>query len=515
MDAIETLKLDVREGRIDADRLIDILVASQRQLQATQQQLHTTLQQLQTAQQRIAELEKKVGGPPTTKLDEPFSMRAEEQRQEARGKNHRQPKRKGRRGRLKTKDKIKQAERTEAVFPDAVAPKDCQLSHVRPVWRLENGRAVLIAYHIYRGPNNHYGKIPGVLGRSEFGLEIVTEIAYLVYIVGLSFDKVCMLLNFFQNLRLRKSQADALLYQLAKHWQQEFDVLCTLLANSLVVHADETSWSINSVWAFLSEQARILLFGVPKDGATLKRVLDPASFAGILISDDAAVYADFSAAQKCWAHLLRKAIKLTLQDPNHLEYRQLTDRLLEIYHQACRVQRDQRLSPAGRARKVTALEDEIFNLCGGIWLADLAPGEGPEDDYRLLMNELMRLALARELFTFVTAVPVPQPNGTSQPVAGTNNEAERTLRGAAQARKTGRTNKTTDGARRQTILTSVLESLRLYLQNFTLANIIEEMKRWWVNGQSCFTKQLKKLKLALPEKSILDPVVPVLPCPSG
>ncbi|MGA2930360.1 MAG: hypothetical protein ABSG43_31120, partial [Solirubrobacteraceae bacterium] len=31
------------------------------------------------------------------------------------------------------------------------------------------------------------------------------------------------------------------------HWEHEFDTLCTLLANSLVVHTDETSWSINSV----------------------------------------------------------------------------------------------------------------------------------------------------------------------------------------------------------------------------------------------------------------------------
>jgi hypothetical protein len=79
------------------------------------------------------------------------------------------------------------------------------------VWRLENGRAMLIAYQIYRGPNGHYGQIPGVLGRSEFGLEIVTEIAHLVYLVGLSFDKVCQLLHFFQNLKLSKAQVDALL----------------------------------------------------------------------------------------------------------------------------------------------------------------------------------------------------------------------------------------------------------------------------------------------------------------
>tara|TARA_R110002072_G_scaffold146075_1_gene292757 strand:+ start:4601 stop:4903 length:303 start_codon:yes stop_codon:yes gene_type:complete len=44
---------------------------------------------------------------------------------------------------------------------------------------------------------------------------------------------------------------------------------CTLLANSAIVHADETGWIINLVWAFLSEQVRIILFGVHKHGATL------------------------------------------------------------------------------------------------------------------------------------------------------------------------------------------------------------------------------------------------------
>src|SRR5207249_3213647 len=146
--------------------------------------------------------------------------------------------------------------------------------------------------------------------------------AYLVYVIGLSFDKVCLLLNFFQNLRLQKSQADALLKRLSRHWENQFEILCMLLANSLVVHADETSWSLNSVWAFLSEKARLLLFGVHKDAQTLSALLDPTTFAGIMISDDAAVYGHFTQAQKCWAHLLHKAIKLTLQDPDNADYRQ-------------------------------------------------------------------------------------------------------------------------------------------------------------------------------------------------
>jgi len=194
------------------------------------------------------------------------------------------------------------------------------------------------------------------------------------------------------------------------------------------VHADETSWSLNSVWAFLSEKARLLFFGVHKDADTLQQILDPATFAGIVISDDAAVYANFTATQKCWAHLLRKAIKLTLHEPNHPEYRSFADRLVEIYRASRRVQRDGRLGDAGRARKIAALDDEILDLCGPLWAAELPPCEGPDNDYRLLANEVMRLMLAQELFTFVTAKPVEQPNGATQTVGGTNNEAERTIR---------------------------------------------------------------------------------------
>jgi transposase len=506
MDAIDQLKQDVREGRIDVDRLIDVIVTQQRQLEST-------LRELTAARQRIEELEKNAGGPTppaTAKCDQPFSMRAEEKRQQTRHKNKKHKLScQGRRGRLNSSDKVKLAERTEPCFPEGVPEKDCQLSHTRPVWRLELGRAVLIAYQIYRGPKNHYGKIPGVLGRSEFGMEIVVEIAYFVYVMGLSFDKVCLLLQFLQNLRLGKTQTDALLRQLSRHWQGEFDVLCTLLANSLVVHADETSWSINSVWAFLSEKARVLFFGVHKDAETLEQILDPRTFAGVVISDDAAVYANFSQAQKCWAHLLRKAIKLTLQEPDNLAYRQFTDRLLEIYRKACRVQRDGRLSAAGRVHKVADLDDEILELCAPLWALELPPlEESPENDYRLLVNEVMRLMLDKQLLTFVTAKPAVQPNGQSEPVAGTNNEAERTLRGAAEARKTGRTSKTLVGARRQTIIVSVLESLRLYLRKFTLGGVMAEINGWWQAGQSCFTKLLRKMKLPRPTDSLLDKVMP-------
>ncbi len=327
---VEQFKEDVRSGRITVKRLIELVVTLQRELHA--------------AKRRIEQLERQQGVAPTAKVSEPFSLRAEEQRQAARGKKQGKRKRRSRGGRISTAEKVSQAVRTEKVFPVGVPKADCRLSHTRVAWRLENGQAVLVAYDIYRGPRNQYGKIAGVFGHSEFGAEITLAIAYQVYIVGLSFDKVCLLMNFFQHLKLRKSQANALLNQLARQWEEEFDLLCLLLANSLVVHTDETGWSINSVWAFLSEKVRVLFFGVHKDAETLRQILDPATFAGIVISDDAAVYANFTQSQKCWAHFLRKAIKLTLMEPANAEYRHFTDRLLAIYRAACRVQRDRRLS---------------------------------------------------------------------------------------------------------------------------------------------------------------------------
>lgn len=137
MDA-KQLKDDVRAGRIGLDRLVDLIEMQQRQLDQARRQLDQ-------ARRRIAELEAKLGPQAATRLDAAFSVRAEEKRQEARGKLKRKRKRPTRRGRLTTAEKVKRATRTEQCFPTGVAESACRLSHVRPVWRLEGGRAVLIA----------------------------------------------------------------------------------------------------------------------------------------------------------------------------------------------------------------------------------------------------------------------------------------------------------------------------------------------------------------------------------
>jgi hypothetical protein len=245
-----------------------------------------------------------------------------------------------------------------------------------------------------------------------------------------------------------------------------------------------------------------MFYGVHKDGQTLQQILDKATFDGVLVSDDAAIYQNFSKSQKCWAHLLRKAIKLTLQDPENKSYREFTDSLLAIYRRAKRIAKDQRFGDAGRHAKVAELDDELLALCSPRWLDENQETEGVEDDYRRLVNEIMRLMLAQELFVFVT----------TDGVEGNNNPSERELRDDAQRRSTGRTNKAPKGAKRQTIITSVLRTLGKQLSEFTLDCVLAEVQRWVDCGRSCFTDQAAAAGLSRPppaanQRSLLDRII--------
>ncbi len=395
-------------------------------------------------------------------------------------------------GRRPTELKFNDAHRYDDIYPPDTPRGACTLARQRAVWRLENGRAVLVGYRIFAGPDGKEPRIPGVTPRCEYGIEILVVLAFLVYIIGISLDKACAVLRFFCQLPLAKSQADALLRQLAQHWEGEFDLLCNLIAHAAVVYMDETGWKIGSetcsLWAFAAKLQCVFVFGCRKDDATLDQMLPPEVFDGIGVSDDAAVYQGrFAQAQKCWAHLLRKVIKLTLLYPRKRKYQLFLDRLLQLYYDAKRAAADGRLGQEGREQRVADLEGRLCALCEPYWRYgdEAPPGTKPhERDFINLVNELMRLLMAEELFTFVL-VPEVEP---------TNNSSERRLRNPAQERKAGRTSKTAAGAHRRSVLVSVLESLRANLEQFTLASVLEEIGRWMSNGLSLFARQWQAIQ---------------------
>lgn len=478
--------MTAREARIEFQRR-QLTPEQLLELLEKQEQIIRRLQaELDRVKQRLAQYEPEIqqerrgreadGGPSTH-----YSVEAEEKRR-------RRKKRKKSPGRRPTQLKFSDAQRIEMIYPARVRRGDCELVRERAVWRLEQGRAVLVGYQIFRAPGGKEPRIPGVTLRCEYGIEILVVLSFLVYIIGISLDKACLVLGFFCRLPLSKSQADALLRQLARHWETEFETLCELLVQASVVYLDETGWKVGqencSLWAFISQRERVFLFGCRKDAATLDTLLPPDVFGGVGVSDHAATYTNrFVAGQKCWAHLLRKAIRLALLYPQKRKYQQFLDKLLALYRDAKRAAADGRLGEAGRKRRVAELEDRLCELCLPHWNKPAAKARPDERDFYNLVNELLTLVMAEELFTFVLR-PDVEP---------TNNVSERELRSPALDRKAGRTNKTAAGARRRSVIVSVLQSLKANLENFTLDAVVSEVTRWMKDGSSLFQETLQDL----------------------
>jgi transposase len=387
---LRQLRTEALQGRLSGEQLLDLVETQQhtiQRLEATVQRLEADVQRLT---QRLAQYEPDVRREATPRPSDPeappasYSLDAETKRRQ--GRRRRRQKSPGRRP---TELKFADAQRVQDLYPEGVRPSDCHLVRERAVWRLVDGRAVLTGYRIFAGPGGPEPRIPGVTPRCEYGIEILVVLAYLVYLIGISLDKACALLAFFCQLPLSKSQADALLRQLAQHWDSAFDLLCALIAHAAVVYLDETGWKVGgvgcSLWAFASLWQRVFLFGCPKDDATLDKMLPPDVFDGVGVSDDAAVYRDrFAGAQKCWAHLLRKAIRLALLYPRRQKYQRFLDRLLALYHDAKRAAADGRLGEEGRQVRVAELEGRLCELCQPYERATTPDMTAPERDFTKL-----------------------------------------------------------------------------------------------------------------------------------
>jgi transposase len=217
--------------------------------------------------------------------------------------------------------------------------------------------------------------------------------------------------------------------------------------------------------------------------AVLTEVLGE-QFDGIGVTDDYSAYhSQFTEHQFCWAHFLRKAIVLSLRNPNNRQYKRFLSSLFSIYYDAVRFSRDRRLS-AGRQAKVDKLQTRIRMICrrDGEVLDDAAPADDAK--FVLLQNELADHT--EKLFVFVL-----HPD-----VEATNNRSERQARPEAMARKAARTSKTDSGAKRRGVIMSVLASLSKRLEHFTLGSLLSEINHWYERGQSVFRKELAALQAA-------------------
>jgi transposase len=481
------------DSRDDENELIRQLTEQNRQQAEQLQQQAVRIQQLEQELERLKQLlagkaDSKAAKTPVFK--ENYSL----------GRNaRRKPKRQGRQstGRRPKELKRPMVRSEYDVYHADADPQQCVFCREQFAWRLIDGQAVYVGYRIHDLPGSIQWPLPPGLrtSRSEYGIEIILILAFLHYWIGVSLDHACEVIRFFTKLELSKSQADSLLKQLACDWDEQYDTIAELIALQVIVYIDETGWKVGTkscyTWVFSTTMHVLFRCGVSRAKSEATAVLGE-SYAGIGVTDDYAAYKSlFTQHQLCWAHLIRKAIKLALQHPDHPEYATFLDELCETYHQALRHQRDARLS-VGRAAKAELLLDRIRQLCTRHG-EPIDPDETPTHlaDFVRLQNELMDNPDC--LFVFVE----------HPAVEATNNRSERNARREAEVRKGARTSKTADGAQRRGVILTVLASLATRFERFTLDNLLSEVTRWWETGLSIFEQELAKL-----HQTKIPPVLP-------
>ena len=232
--------------------------------------------------------------------------------------------------------------------------------------------------------------------------------------------------------------------------------------------------------------------GVGRGKVVLTGVLGE-QFDGIGVTDDYSAYhSQFTEHQLCWAHFLRKAIALSLRNPENRQYKRFMKSLFVIYYDAVRFSHDRRLS-LGRGAKVNKLQTRIRMICRRY--GEILENGAAVDDAKFvrLQNELVDHA--EKLFVFVL-----HPE-----VEATNNRSERQARTEAMARKAARTSKTAEGAKRRGVIMSVLASLSKRMEHFTLGSVLSEIVGWFETGESVFRKELALLQMPAPVRSIQPP----------
>lgn len=448
---------------------------------------------------RIAELEEALKNKADSKTSKQpkFSLNyGVERNQPEQIEQKKRKRRKPSTGRVPNARKFEHPDNSLDIFPDDCSPAQCVLQRQQGAWRLVDGKAQYIRYSIYAPENTQtLPTIPGIRGNtSEYGIEIIVALAFLVYWIGISIDKAREIFEFFTGLALSKGQADSLLNQLAKDWEKEYAIIAATIVRAAVLYVDETGWKVGKkncyTWIFSTLTEVLYKCGVGRGKDVLNETLGE-KFDGTGVSDDYAAYDSiFSKHQLCWAHPLRKSLELTLRNPENKEYRRFSAALFNVYYDAVRLSKDKRLT-VGREAKAEMLERRLRRLCrrhGETIVTEKLAAESRKRDPQSLISvtsdsEATMIRLQNQLYEKSSNMFVFVRNPEVEP---TNNRSERQARPEALARKASRTSKTDSGAKRRSIIMTVLASLDRRLKRFTLSEIVATVQESLHSGIALF-----------------------------
>jgi transposase len=264
--------------------------------------------------------------------------------------------------------------------------------------------------------------------------------AELKHSLGVPFGKTARILSTATALTVNRSTLARASQRLAGKCAPTYSRLMVRLRHGRVAHVDETGWKIGGhsawLWVFTNRDISVYVIDPSRAHEVVETVLG-ADYAGMLVSDCFLAYDPLPYRQsKCLAHLLRRCKEIqALKSRRAVQFTRDLARLLRAA-----------ITLKDRRRKMSAHGYRV--ACGRLEAAlDRLLARQLSDPDNARFAATLRKQRSR-LLTFLYEAAV----------APTNNAAERELRPAVVARKTGGCNRTDAGAQAHAILASVLRT---------------------------------------------------------
>jgi transposase len=284
---------------------------------------------------------------------------------------------------------------------------------------------------------------------SQLGPRAVALATQLNKGLGLPYGKTAAVLEEAFGLRVSRAGLCQALERLARKAEPTYEALVEQVRASPSVTPDETGWKVGGqlwwMWAFSSSQVTVYSIQ-PGRGFEQAATVLGVGFEGFLVRDGWIVYRDFSQAmhQTCLAHLLRRCREMILvagagarEFPRSVQ--EILQRALQLRDRRDRGQIGDLGVAVARGRLEARLDRTLQRrFCS------------PQN--RRLANHLLREREA--LFTFLNCPGLE----------ATNWRAEQAIRPMVVTRKVWGGNRSTRGARTQSVLASILQTCRQQLR---------------------------------------------------
>jgi len=299
-----------------------------------------------------------------------------------------------------------------------------------------------IVYRLPRMVCRHCGRTiraqaPGVLPRSLYGNQLITQAAAMHYLHGVPLGRVGAQVG------VEPGSLMEIFHRLARLLEGVVPGLVARYRQAPAKHADETGWRTAGkngyAWLFATPTVSLFRFRKTRSGSVPREVLGEAPLPGVLVVDRYAGYNKAPCAvQYCYAHLLRDLKDLEKEFPDDPEVRAFVAALAPLLAAAMGL-RTLPMSDRKFKRRAREIETQIR---AAIDAPALHLGvRGYQDLFREQETRLYHWARDRT-------------------VPADNNLAERDLRPTVIARKVSFGSQSEHGAKTREVLMTVLHTLK-------------------------------------------------------